>query len=422
MKSNLIIIITLVLFSSCGRKQFDYDVIIVGGGLSGIAASTELDEQSSSLIIEKESQLGGRVLTHNYNNRYFYDLGAVYLLDSSYFDELPIKDSIIDENNAIGIWSNGLIYEGYNFKTALKNYHHKQRDLIDSIYENNTFNFKGIDPLLLNALNTNIKSVFPGSIFDYNLPIQQYAKVRYNSSHFVKGNQAVKDKLLEHLKSEVLLNTTVKSVEESTNGGVIVTYENSGKIKMLSARKVIVSTNALVAKVIIKEQTSEFQSFINSINYAPYISIAIGIKDTIAMRKLAYVIPINKGFSAVLKQKTVDKDVTIFQLYVASEDIPLFGNMLNLKNKAFELLHEIWSVDSTKTLFFDEKYWPTAGVLADDHYKKDWNKFNFKASKNVFISGDYCSLRGVPYGMIPAMQTGKEAAQKVNKELNFLTP
>lgn len=416
MKRLLYIILLLELIGSCKRKQYDYDVIIIGGGLSGIAASHDLSKNTNSLIIEKEAQLGGRVLTNNFNNKYFYDLGAVYILDSSYFDELPLEDLIIKEQDEIGIWDNDSIYKGADFRAALKSYLPNQSTFIDSLFNNKGSNFEDINPKLLTAFNTNIKSVFPGSIFDYNLHIQQYAKVRYNSSHFLHGNQVVKEKLLSAITSKVLLNSTVTQVDDKQNE-VEITFKQNNKQRTLKAKKVIVATNSLVAKAIIKKQSNDFKSFITPISYAPYISIAIGVKDSLALNKFSYIIPIDKGFSAILQQKTVDTDVTIFQLYVASEDIPFFNDMNELKANAYHVLNQIWSIDSSETIFYDQKYWATAGVLANEHYEKDWSKFDFKASKNVYLCGDYCSLNGVPYGMIPAMQTGKKAANRVNKEI-----
>ncbi len=412
----ILLLLLSALISSCNRPHIDYDVIIIGGGLSGLSASTALDKSLSSLIIEKDSVLGGRVLTNNYKNKYFYDLGAVYILDSSYFDELPIDDTIIEEKGDIGIWDNDSIYLGDSFKSAIKSYCPNQRILIDSIFRTEKFDFSQLNGNILEAFNTNIKSVFPGSIFNYNLFIQQYAKVRYNSSHFLKGNQSVKNKLMRSINSTISLNTLATKVDD-INDFVQVSMVENGISKTLRAKKVIVATNALVANTIIKKKSELFKQFIEPLNYAPYISIAIGIKDSLIKGKEAYIIPINKGFSAILKQKTIDYEVTIFQLYVANDDILYFSDMESIKANAYKILKDIWKVDSSKTIFYDHKYWASAGVLANNHYEKSWNHYNFKASKNVYISGDYCSLKGVPYGMIPAMQTGLNSAKQVNEEI-----
>ena len=89
------IVFTLVglIFSSCNRIQTDYDVIIVGGGLAGLSAAKELNSKKV-LVLEKDSILGGRVQTRNFQGKYFYDIGADYIIDSSIIKLLGLKNSI----------------------------------------------------------------------------------------------------------------------------------------------------------------------------------------------------------------------------------------------------------------------------------------------------------------------------------------
>ena len=126
--------------------------------------------------------------------------------------------------------------------------------------------------------------------------------------------------------------------------------------------------------------------------------------------------PVNTGFSSILKQKTLDSNFTIFQLYIAEEDFKLFKDDEDRKNKSVNILKRIWNISDNNIIFYDQYYWKEAGVLVNDHYLQKWNNKNLKASKNVVLAGDYCLLEyNMPYGMIPAIESGKKAAKLIKK-------
>lgn len=47
----------------------EYDVIIIGGGISGLAAAKQLRESNIRyIVLESRNRLGGRIYTKNYEN------------------------------------------------------------------------------------------------------------------------------------------------------------------------------------------------------------------------------------------------------------------------------------------------------------------------------------------------------------------
>lgn len=62
-----------------------YDIIIIGGGISGLYLSRELSKKFKILLIEKSSYLGGRIYTHKVcmkNKSYSYEAGAGRISES----------------------------------------------------------------------------------------------------------------------------------------------------------------------------------------------------------------------------------------------------------------------------------------------------------------------------------------------------
>jgi len=57
--------------------NFDYDVIIAGGGGAGLTAAYRLGSAGYSvLIVEKEIRMGGRTLSGQAGNAYPFNLGT----------------------------------------------------------------------------------------------------------------------------------------------------------------------------------------------------------------------------------------------------------------------------------------------------------------------------------------------------------
>jgi monoamine oxidase len=57
-----------------------YDVLIIGAGISGLAAADKLSKTQSILILEARNRCGGRIFTkHSKNSSTFIDLGAEFL-------------------------------------------------------------------------------------------------------------------------------------------------------------------------------------------------------------------------------------------------------------------------------------------------------------------------------------------------------
>ncbi|MBK7638812.1 MAG: FAD-dependent oxidoreductase [Bacteroidetes bacterium] len=271
---------------------------------------------------------------------------------------------------------------------------------------------------MYDLLNIHIKAVFPGALKNYNKYVSGFSWTRYNSSHFKNGNEIVNQYFLNDNKSNIQLNSEVISVLDE-NKKVRVIVKKNNQLDTLYAKKVIVSTPSFVAKKIINSISEPSLSFLNGVQYAGYYSIAVGVKKQNILPKVAYLMPLNTGFSSILQQKTEDEDFTIFQLYIAEEDFKQFKDSIDMKNKSLTILNKIWKIQESEVVFYDAYFWKIAGVLVNNHYEKKWTEKIFQPSKNVYLAGDYCNKDFMPYGMIPAIVSGERAARNVKKEIRW---
>ncbi|MBK9353448.1 MAG: hypothetical protein IPN09_05585 [Bacteroidetes bacterium] len=129
--------------------------------------------------------------------------------------------------------------------------------------------------------------------------------------------------------------------------------------------------------------------------------------------------PLGTGYSSIVKNNTIDSTLTIFQLYIAQEDFSLFKDEAQIKEKSIAILKEIWKIEPQDIAFYDLFLWKNAGVIINNHYLKNWKPKALRPSENVFLAGDYALLNSeVPYGMIPAMTSGKNAALSLKKDFS----
>lgn len=411
MKKIIYFLLALMLYS-CAPKT-DYDVIIVGGGLAGMAAANEL-KSKKVLLIEKEDYLGGRVLTASYQDKYFYDLGAVFALYEENIEQLAITDELIPQVEDMSIYMNGAHYSGATPKACFEKIPNMDSEAIFKIKD--WKNLIQTDSLAYDICNTLVKSVFPTSLNHYNDEMYFFVWERHNSAHFKEGNQVVAHKL-KNDQVNYALNSKVLNVSDN-NQMVSVSYLQDNQTQTVTAGKAIVATPSSIALNIIDSVNvnSESKAFLNGVAYAPYHSIAVGVEMSNLTPDLSYVIPINKGFGSVLKQDFPDSNFTIFQLYIADDDFTFFKDSLDIYAKTIDLIEEIWQIDTSKIKFYDTYLWQNAGVLINDHYTKNWSPAALQPSKNVYLAGDYTMFNSIPYGMAPAITSGMDAAAKINRK------
>lgn len=411
------IFIIALLLPGCREETNYYDVIIVGGGVSGLAAYEKLNTKNK-LIIEKEPELGGRVKSLNFNG-YFFDVGADYVLHEDFIHKLKINEQIMPAFEEMAYLYNNQLYSGKTPEQCLRKIPEFDTTLFKFFRNPMPFEIENIPQTQLPFFNVNIQSVFPGSLLDYNYQIYHYSLTRYNSSKFIKGNGVIVSKLAEKV-SQKIINTTVTKVIDNEDFVEVEIEKKEGERDKLFSKKVIITTPGFVTKSIVEKLNDETLNFLNETQYASYFVLTFVIKKEIKKNLFAYILPVQNLFSNVVLHKTEDSDVFIIQFYVANHELKSNNSFVEREKIALNLLKEIWEIEPQNIFYKNEFTWPWAGVLIDETYLKHWSNEVLQPSKNVYLAGDYTWFESTtPYGMVPAILSGQRAAGFVNSYVNI---
>ena len=117
----------MVFFSN----NYNYDIIIVGGGISGLFIGYKLSELNQKiLILESSSILGGRIKTEYKNDDVYFESGAARFHKKhskllSLINELDLQDNINELNseidyNILGSKDNVMVDIFNNLNEAIK--------------------------------------------------------------------------------------------------------------------------------------------------------------------------------------------------------------------------------------------------------------------------------------------------------------
>ena len=99
--------------------DLDVDLVIIGGGMSGIAAATEIERSSNLtyLVLEGQSCLGGRLQSQRFNNdTHIIELGANWIVGSKRNPIWKLAQDV-SLSTAVQNWNSIVVYhEGQKVK------------------------------------------------------------------------------------------------------------------------------------------------------------------------------------------------------------------------------------------------------------------------------------------------------------------
>ncbi|MEM6321607.1 MAG: FAD-dependent oxidoreductase [Bacteroidota bacterium] len=279
----------------------NYDVVIVGAGLAGLAAASKLSNHRV-LLIEQASTIGGRVHTQmQFGVR--YDLGGVLAPNPSYLPEDLQKIKRKTLSKKMGVLVDGKVVWGVSVVDCLNNANlsGEEKKGIRTFFQQLDVNFSQLSSKAGAIIDAFFQFIHPTSIEKYVGERKKDALLKMNFDFWEAGNQQLSNYLNSHSSVEIWTNTKVVKIADQ-GATVAVTYSKDGKSQQVSAKKVIITTPAPIADKILSTQNSATQQFFGALNYAAGACLVVAI-DTKKLVEFSLVVGVDTLFSSVLQQR-----------------------------------------------------------------------------------------------------------------------
>jgi protoporphyrinogen oxidase len=392
-----------------------YDVIVVGGGLSGLSTVYEVKDYDV-LLLEKTKRLGGRVDTIYINNTNV-DLGAIFAISPG---SVPFEfdtPEIIVEGGPIGIYFENSLVLCESVLECLDKLGLSGSERGEILrYYNSSISVDELNEESYVLVNSLFKTINPGEIKDYLPQIQKTAFTRFYLGHYVNGNSVIVDEFVKRIKAEVSLESIVTSVEDK-GGEVKVIFEKDGKEKEVYGKTVVVATPGNVAKWIVKSKNSEYSEFLDSLRYGTFTVVALGVPSGY-MGNFSYIMSHDSPFNIISKWSGNDIDSLI--IYYGDKESQEIYNLPDdeVISLTIDEINEIGIgyLTDDNVVFKIVKRWKNGGTIISPESYGSWSEEKIRPSERIFLAGDY-TWQEMPYGMDAAIKSGKVVADKVKEFL-----
>ncbi len=304
------------------KASESYDVVIVGGGLSGIASAYHLQDKNV-LMLEGNPRLGGNARVEKYKDTYM-SLGSAYVtvpekngLIENYFKDIGVhKHFKRVPPGRSPVLLNGKIIDSF----WLGNTDKSNRDEFQRVYKRLKYIYENqypelplipgmeIDRASLNRLDNMTLSQWIRKEFSSIHPhieeyFHQYCWSSFSTGYdeisaaqFLNfftadmagiqalpgGNGMIAVNTLKKLKNSRLninSNSFVVDIRESSDGVYICYHSDNKKLRAIKAKKCIVTAPKLVAKHIITGLKTSQKSAMDDMSYHAYLVVNVLFKN-----------------------------------------------------------------------------------------------------------------------------------------------
>lgn len=320
-KITLIIAILLIIsIFSCKRRVInsfdtDYDVVIVGGGISGLVSAFMLKDLRV-LVLEKEDIVGGRIISGEWEGISYakgmeyigppdpeltslllrLGLKAVQLTPPTdaisfggniyygpdilnFLGSDEAKNNYLELLNDLEILSDEVDYAVWNTQEDLINFANLDGKSVSEWLQSKSYlsllqQFINVENRgLFGANNSELSILFSVTEMYYNLPDPELVS-ESDVYSFPGGISDLVNILADSLSGKIITNSAVTRINLNDNLTTKVSYLDEGIEKLVSSKCVIISTPASIASSLAAEAFSDdVLETLNSINYSSYITV-----------------------------------------------------------------------------------------------------------------------------------------------------
>lgn len=411
------------------RDGDTFDVIVVGAGLSGLAAAYEL-RAHKPLVLERENRIGGRILTRTQHG-VTYDLGAVFALNTGVLPFALPQMELFVESSAVAVAIDNELHSGLDVLEccARLGLDAAEWTALARFVANPDADAASLPPYVYDTLNAFFQVVFPGELRAYARLFQHHALHTFSPQHLTRGNQIV----LSELERQIALGPRLRlgaTVEQIVDEGaqVRVTYREGDGTTTVTARAVIVTAPAPLARTLVAPLAQETRDALDAVRYASGIVVAVCVRGA-QLTDVGCVVTPHAQTTTIFIQHTTERQTSLLLVYYAGgkaqpvwdlDDATLAANTLTaLKHSG------LGDWDNSEILFTDVQRWHNLGPVMDANAVRVWRERGVALTPRVLLGGELAAMVNadtlpngtmtMPYGMQAAYVGGQRAAGAVRR-------
>lgn len=407
------------------NEASNFDLIIVGGGLSGLSLASYLPTYSI-LILEAEDFIGGRVRSHLLEGVYA-ELGAIFPFRQPRLSDFDCNSHI----KPVGLYKNGILYLG--------------KDPLDALHNANPGS--SLDIGLLKSFSNPYISLLDGTL---RIPNQHFGDLLRFSDHFTHQidsfhrvihpesaglyspaivghslvdwpcifdrdpNNSFVNKIVEGLGERVTVRTgcRVNQVSPDPCGQLVVQYRRGSNTLSARSRLCAITTPGNQMLDILKDFQSSNLSFYRNVKYASGIVCAIVVDEAPELPR--YIVSPDQAWSSIIPLTRGGK--TILHFYITGSHATSLWNSSDAEiiHILSESMHSVGL--ARKTLDAIVQRWPRLGPILSERLKLSYYPQHYRLARNLWFAGEmalYTPTSPLSYGMASAVKAGKMIASDI---------
>lgn len=442
--------------------EVDVECIVVGGGISGLAAAYRL-RGHSVLVLEGSSRLGGRVRSERRGD-YWVNVGAQFVAPEGPLGELArlpgvelnplrgrpminINGRQLPANSPFAMMVKAPLSVGARSSLAQfslrlgRDYKKMTRkgadgraytDRLDSQSAADVFAVsKGARPIV-DALSRSWMSEELDRVSGAHATAYFYLTMGKGSrldalTYPTGGSESVIHATAAALgpRSRVETGATVRSVR-SAGGRVVVEYEIDGQAVSVTARQVIVATQAFAALEFLQGVPADYLDALGAVRYGSFLCAGFFTKETERQTwdDYPFITTPGRPFQAIFNQASVLRTTEARRPGGALSVYAGGNSARDFMDASDEELISHWGPEladvlGTTTSLFDSYVfhrWPRAMPYWAPGSRSSARILRKSPSSQIHLAGDYLGYPGMPTGAFSGDNAGKAALEQLGRQ------